>query len=436
MTKSSPDTNAAKRVLLRLRKRGVRYWMSALIVLLVSVFGTRYVYDFLGLTEARSAVFQWVLDIRPNAPQPKFVKVVLIEDDEYWNGYPDGRRPIKRDYLARLIDKLASANARVIGLDFDIRLPDPDVMQIPAAYKNETDDLIRAVVNAAGNGTKIVLAKTIWVDQQGAYKLDGDIYQPYGICARINKNGAWENPGTTNIPVSDEAKENIACGYIALPYDMLVVPVPLHIPNSDDLDSFALAVARAENPDLVKHVLARIGTDVRYGNYISEAKLKEYNVVLSAHDLLGDTSREFEKRVRGQAVIVGAHWSSFAFDRGAPADLHLTPLGALVGAEVHANFVEALLDSRVFAGSPDWLAQLLEILFAIVAAVVFASSASFHGKLEGIIVLSLVLIAIEWVALREFGAFFDATIPFLALWLHSVYDRVVDGDSLPPSQTR
>jgi CHASE2 domain-containing sensor protein len=118
--------------------------MTSFLVFLLTVTGSSYVYDYLHLNAVRAQFFQQLLDWGPRPPEPNFTKIVLIEDDEYWSPTLGGRRPIKRDYLAKLIDKLASLQSQVIALDFDTRLPDPQSYDVPEEYRNETDALIGA----------------------------------------------------------------------------------------------------------------------------------------------------------------------------------------------------------------------------------------------------------------------------------------------------
>jgi CHASE2 domain-containing sensor protein len=134
-----------------LRQKRLRYWITASFILVLSFAATPFLYNMLNLSQTRAQLTQFLLELDPRPLVPRFVKVVLVEDDEYWAGYPAGRRPIKRDYLARLIDKLVDADARVIALDFDIRLPDPEhsPLEVPFYYKQETDELIHSIVNAA-----------------------------------------------------------------------------------------------------------------------------------------------------------------------------------------------------------------------------------------------------------------------------------------------
>src|SRR6266481_706019 len=128
--------------LYRLRDKAPSYWIIAAIVLIVAKAASPYVYDYLDLTNARSQFFQALLDWGPRPAEPRLIKIVRIEDDDYWEGVLAGRRPIKRDYLANLVNKLVSVNVYVIALDFDVRLPKPDSTEIPEDYRSETQTFI------------------------------------------------------------------------------------------------------------------------------------------------------------------------------------------------------------------------------------------------------------------------------------------------------
>ena len=304
----------------RLRNKNPSYWASALIVLLVSTFGAPYVYDLLHLAQPRARLFQYLLALDPRPLEPRFAKVVLVGDDEFWKGYPAGRRPLKRDYIASLVNKLVQAGAHVIALDFDMQLPDPEASQpsVSKDYIKETNILIRSIIAAAEQGKKIVLPRTIWLNRRGEYYLEPDIFQPYGICTNIGKDGKWENPGSREFSIDEEARRNITCGYIALPYDILMIPERLKLNNDRYIDSLALAVARAANPELMRHV----SPQPVYSNDIPEDKMREFGTIISANHLLNADEGALREELGAQTVIVGGNWSIYAYDRGHSVDLH------------------------------------------------------------------------------------------------------------------
>jgi CHASE2 domain-containing sensor protein len=402
-------------ILLRLKRKGLRYWMTSFFVFVLTITGSPYIYDYLHLNDVRAKFFQQLLDWGPRPPEPNFTKVVLIEDDEYWSPALGGRRPIKRDYLAKLIEKLVSLQPQVIALDFDTRLPNPSSLDVPQQYKEETDALIRAIVNAAQNGRKIVLSTPISYDAAGNYQRDSDIYQAYGLC---------QHPNTSNTSTASEVTtKNVTCGYLALPYDSLAIPGPLLLSDGQYLDSFSLAIARMERPDLVKRLLESFGARTRYANYISFEKLKRANAVLSARSVIQGTVDN--EAFQGRAVIIGANWSEFAAGRGPRIDQHRTPVGRVVGAALQANYAEAFLDSRVFRATPKWVLHVTEIIFSLIAAIAFALIISAWGKILALFSFFIIMLIVQWSMLHGFGVFFDALVPLLGLGLHSLYERLL-----------
>lgn len=402
-----------------LKKKPLRYWISALFVFLLSYAGSKSVYEFFGLEKARAVHFQYLLDHGPRPPKPRFVSVVLINDDEYWNGDPAGRAPLNRAYLTRVVDGLVAANVHVIALDVDVRLPNPESMQIPSAYKEETCKLIEAIKRGAGAGKKFVLATPISFDEQKRYRRDTDIYQSNGLCERRDKPLTEQK--SCGLSFKPEEKANVTCGYIALPYDILAIPGWIDTSDGDKLDSFALAIARAERPALVDDSLWQKGATVRYANYISESRFEQSKAKFSTTELLIGSGKI---NLQNGAVIVGAGWSTFALGRGPGIDLHQTPLGDMAGTLLHANFAEALLDSRTTQAAPEWFAYLLEGLFSLVAALILAVISSVWGKVGALLSLFAMLFFLQWAILHGIAMFFDAFFPVFSLGLHSLYEKV------------
>src|SRR5579862_6135497 len=88
-------------------------------------------------------------------------------NDDYWKtdeGFPAGRSPISRPYLARLVTEVARFHPTVIALDFDLRAEhtDPQKAQGPAA--EGICQLAAAIhkVTADPAHLKVVLAKSLW----------------------------------------------------------------------------------------------------------------------------------------------------------------------------------------------------------------------------------------------------------------------------------
>jgi CHASE2 domain len=308
----------------RIKAKGWGYWISAAIVLAVATTGSHFVYEELRLERLRESLFQTLAEWAPRLTEPRFSRLVLIGDDEYWKGELAGRRPIKRRYLAQIVTDLAKANAHVIALDFDVRLPDPTSLNIPPDYVDETKEFIDAIKKAAARGVKIVLATPISI-KDGKYRRDSDIYQAGHLCLPQPQNSGAANPDRSGD--ADTIEKNITCGYIALPFDPLAIPGPLPIAGQGNLDSFALAIARAVDGDLVERMQksGRIGQTNRYGSFISGERMRQPGIFISAREL-----RENPKRrliLTAKAVIVGGDWSRDAAGRGPRVDRHRTPVG-------------------------------------------------------------------------------------------------------------
>src|SRR5579864_7769502 len=110
----------------RVKKKKFGYWLRLVITVVIVQSLVTWADNHGLITDSRYAFYRLLqrLDHHPSYDQNTVV--VTIEDDEYYDGALQERIPIKRDYLARLIEKLDVAEAKVIALDFDLRSPSPD----------------------------------------------------------------------------------------------------------------------------------------------------------------------------------------------------------------------------------------------------------------------------------------------------------------------
>jgi CHASE2 domain-containing sensor protein len=352
-----------------------------------------------------------LLDWGPRPAQPRYVKVVLIGNDEYWSGSLAGRRPIKRDYLATIVTNLVQKNVHVIALDFDVRLPNPRLLEIPGDYQSETQKLIDAIKDAARNGKKIVLATPISGPFNGKYHRDTDIYQAGGLC--ISGDGA----------PSDPVKSNVLCGYIALPRDDLRIPPPITMDDGTIMDSFAMAIARAHDPETVAGFTPH-EEELGYLDFFTHDRLTKAKAIISARDVFKGEADQ--SALDSKIAIVGAGWSRDAINRGGLADLHGTPVGPMLGVEMHANYAEAFLDSRVRVGLPEPVVVAAELTFGVLAAIALALLSRMWTKILGLFGLALLAFVISLLTLHIRGIFFDAFLPLMGLGIHAILEPYVD----------
>jgi CHASE2 domain-containing sensor protein len=406
----------------KLRSRGRSHWVIAALVLAIGMLFTDYADEHLQLDVARNALSQKLLEWYWRPPVPGDVKVVLIRDEDYWQPDLAGRVPIRRDFLAHVVKALDDANASVIGLDFDMRLPHPSKLWDFPEYHEESLTLARAVV-AAAEHHKIVLSKTVRREISGGYQLEPDLYQLYGICTQLNPKGQWSDPGTAELSISKRAASNISCGYIRLNLDKRELPTQVTLTNGAQLDSFSLSVARAHNPGRV----ADVSSSLLYASYIRPEKLDppdkrdDTRVVYSAHEVLYG-SLDSIAAINAQTVIVGSDWNTRAEGRGPKTDLHDTPVGSMGGAIVHLNFAEAFLDRRTYHHVPHAATIVLEIGLSGGAAIWFALLAGPGQKILALVGGTVLLIGVEWVTLNLFGFFLEVFVPFVGLWIHSLFE--------------
>jgi CHASE2 domain-containing sensor protein len=412
-----------------IHRESVRYWVTAAVVLVASIWAGPYINASLNLDPLRLAIFQRLTEmVGGHYLQPKFSQLVLIRDDDFWDGPLEHRLPTNRRYLADVLYALDQEGASLIALDFDMRLPHEDMKGTPGDYgeldkdyRAETETLIKAIDKVAEH-RKLILSKTL-IGTSGSYRLAPDVFQPYGICTKRRSDGTWENPGTKEYPIAPAAARNIFCGYIALPSDVLRLPLMVDLRNGGKIDSFSLAAARAWSPPVANDIAA----GEYYGSFIPPATLDKFAKPVSTHAVLAHDSAASDA-VNGKLVMVGSGYHRSAYDDvdGGFVDAHRTSVGAISGTELHDNFVEAVLSGRVSAAmSPDIL-DTMEIVFGILAALIFAFFKRVSVKFAVLGGLFVFLLLMQLIMLTIFYTYFEALVPLVGLAVHSIAARVLE----------
>jgi CHASE2 domain-containing sensor protein len=98
----------------------------------------------------------------------------------------------------------------------------------------------------------------------------------------------------------------------------------------------------------------------------------------------------------------------------------------MLGAEMHANYAEAFLDSRVRTGVSENVLTMAELTFGILAAIVLGLLVRLWTKLLALGGLAGVALLISFLALHILGVFFDAFIPLIGLGIHAVLEPYVE----------
>ncbi|HEV7475951.1 MAG TPA: CHASE2 domain-containing protein [Pyrinomonadaceae bacterium] len=401
--KTSPDNpREPKHHLQRIKAKGFFYWINVLILIVVGIpIGSWLDEQQVGM-QTRYALFHFVTNkLTPPAATTQTI-VLPITNDEYWKGILARRVPIKRDYLGKLVRSLATAEPKLIAVDFDLRSPMPNgSLKEHSDYRQETEEFLKAVKEVSKH-IPIVLPSTIAGDGEfGIYRADPAIYDNYDFEGGMVK-----------------------VGYINLPYDYRKVPLAVHFREGKKQDSFSQAIVRFVKEEQLQPVLDL--EKAPYGGYIAESNFQK---VLPS-ELLDSSANPISinvdtvNKLRGNIVIIGAGWSRAAYGRGGLIDTHLTPAGPLSGVYVHANFVEALLSRRVGEGWGEKLLIPIDIVVALLVVLIFVLAKRFWIQALLILLLFVLLLVFSYFSWRNLGYFFDSFTISVLVFGHATYEEI------------
>lgn len=383
------------RYIKQLARRGIVYWTRIGLIIFAGVYAGGWLTERDYWIDQRYKVYQFLQNRLPRKPHPQRTVLVLIGDEEYWKGELAGRVPIKRGYLARLVHEIDSANAAVIALDFDLRSPSPEGNPVESpAYQGETLMLLEEVKRAS-HRRKIVLPKTIGLDDRQRYVLESDIHGGY-----------------------DFQGGDVSFGYIALPPDTRQVPLlSLPVQNGPPIASFSQAILKADNEAILSEHHEE--PTLPYSGYMTS---EAFPAVTADQVLKRDP--EALRKLAFKVVVVGGSWHDRAFNTGRLVDIYETPVGSIPGVLIHANYFEALLDSRIYRPWKGWLLTLLEVLQSLAIAIPFALDTRFLYKVLAVAGISVLLVVFSVLSLMVLGLFFDFFIPEVLVITHGVVEQI------------
>lgn len=331
-------------------------------------------------------------------PSAKNTVVVLIGDEEYWKGELGRRAPIKRDYLADVIRALDRVNPRAIAIGFDLHSPTSDGSIVEHSdYKKETDIFLNAVRDVSKR-TPIVLPKTIaW--REGYYISESDIYDGF-----------------------DFQGGKVTTGYIALPFDIQRIPLELTLKDGTTVESFPQAIINLAYAD--ERPLQHIQQNewIAYGDYIDPENFSQ----LFTGDVLNADPNTLESRITNKIVIIGAAWNSRSYRKGPPVDLHSTPIGNISGAFLNANYVEALLESRVYTPVNHIFLTLINILIIIVVLIILILEMRLLLRLTLVMILGILWALYIFNFIQDTTTLFEFVVPLLLIALNTILWQIFD----------
>jgi CHASE2 domain-containing sensor protein len=392
----------ASELLRQLAKKKLWYWVKVGIIIVAGILAGHWLDEEGYLIGPRYKTYQLIQSMSPFPPYPQHTALVLIQDEEYWRGEPAGREPIKRDYVGKLVEALANADAGLIAVDFDLRSQMPDGSPAPERdeYAAEVRKFCEAVKNASQR-RKVVLPKTIALAEY-----DGENY--------VYESKPDIHDGC------DFAGGRVWYGYIALPPDTRQVPLlSLPVKNGPPLDSFSQAIVRASNEDVLKRL--PVEEELPYGSFIN---FEEFGPrVVSAKELLEGNRAALDK-VANKIVILSGAWHTQGYNTGSVTDSYETPVGFIPGSLIHANYVEAMLTSRVFRPWEGWTLVVIEVLLSLCVAIPFALEIRALKKFAIVASIGACVLAFGYFSLLNIGLFFDPFIPLILVAAHGVFEQI------------
>ena len=382
-----------------IRNKGLRYWFSALITVLLGLLGAHYLADVEVLVEARARVYQYIQEISPHsATHSRRTVLVLIDDKDYWRGDLARRKPLKKTYLAELLRKLDAANPAVIGVDIDLKAQTPDGFPLfHADYRDEIRYFLDAIRDVSNN-RHVVLTRNISIDKNEVVSIVPSIYgEPGGIGPKVS------------------------AGFVELPSDILRIPLSVKLKNGSVLDSFAAALVRCVDDETISEI-SESGGELPYGGFMRAKRFKK----LSAGEAMGINVESLKKKIEHQIVIIGGDWHEDSFGSGKLVDAWPTPVGHLSGPFVHGNYVEALLYGRIYKPWREMIAVTADVMLSIAVLGVFILAESSRRKLLYLSLIAVALIALAVFSLQNLGHFFDFFLPLVLLAAHSLVERILE----------
>jgi CHASE2 domain-containing sensor protein len=311
-------------------------------------------------------------------PYSKFVTIVEIGDDEFWGSGLDNSIPLNGGYLARLISAISSSNPQLLAIDLNF-LP-----RSAKVYQDEFANLENAVKSAADRH-KVVLPLYLLDHRGGVQSVSGDIFRN-----------------------SQLHTKNVSRGFINVPDDVRKLPLELASTVGQKIEPLSIAIVRASIyydekliPPLKRYP---------YVGFIDYSGFSAHRV--SAGDILRADSDALAKLAH-RIVILGGTWHSAGYKQGVVNDTFLTPGGEMSGVMLQANYVEAIIDQRVYPSTGS-LYLVLEVAAGLWFIFILKQGVEPRWKLMKTASAMLILMLVGYVIWLQFGLYTEFLYPVVA----------------------
>jgi adenylate cyclase len=274
-----------------------------------------------------------LMRLRPEPQKSAQIVIVAIDDDSFnWTGY---HWPWPRTYLAKIVDRLNQAGAKVIGLDVFLFAPDPDPEGDPALAQ------AFAQSNAAVGVANILHGESDTEQKPLA------LYRKSFTGVGITPTSLDEDAILRSVQVYDRIGTQT---YTHWAFE--IARLYLGVPQPGGFSDTGVTFNGQEVPLHQRQMLVNFSGPARTYPTYSAFKVVE-----------GDISADVFK---DKIVLIGATSPSLQ-------DLWATPYSAsnrTPGVEVVANTVDTVLTGHYLNLTPPWVNLLETLLMALVAAMI------------------------------------------------------------------
>ncbi len=353
------------------------------------------------LNAAEDAIFDTVIQWRPVEPKPSGRTAVVEIDDcsiEYYRRRGEGGWPWSRQRHADLLEALDIAGARAVGYD---------VLFVDEAQKDPDGDAALEAMADAGNGRFLF----------GASRPHSDFDDQEGATAVANAPGAFAlmpdaaRPGppiALLLPTGAAMARHSALLDVDRSADGVFRDIHLRKTIGDwALPSLSLRVAAVASgkpaSSFPQSVRVNWRTKTRLPGVSAADLIEGKRICRDAADPMPD--------LKDAVVLVGYNAAGLNDAKPTPVD----PM--MPGVEVHAEAVEALLNSSAIWMPPPSVKYLLAAFMVLLTTFAFWRGEP-HEDVDGVFVaVNVVLLLAAVIGLTFFGAFVDifASVGFISL---------------------
>jgi len=310
--------------------------------------------------------------------RPSQIVIVVIDDEAFQ--YLGEKQPLPRKELASLIDLLKRCDAKVIGLDVELK----------ARTEKTSDTLIEQALQE-----RVVIT----------YDLSATEVAGQFAAQELFVAGPGIRKGFANTYIDS---------------DGLIRKAPLVLRNEhgEPLSSFALAVAGLYRKDLLARHASRT-EPVRINFAGAAGTFPQYSAASLFRMAKEQAALAKDNPFNGKVVLIGATFK-------AGRDFHLAPGGLMSGVEVQANIINTLLEEKEIRPL-SWLAGFIaQVLLAMTVGLFFVLLRPLWAVVISLGGIAFVFVPLSFIAYTKYNYWVDFVLPVFAVGITAVLSDMMN----------